>query len=176
MSKIFKSLYDCLDKGGGLVDTSGVAEGLKDSYKETLGVCGRCCGLVVDENCFSCVDAGRCREFHEFQVSLGVQKFLGMLSGMLGVEETDSRELSDTYIVGNVFFVDEFGVTVGDSLDDEVDTQLWSFDYNRVVEFTRDINVLRQCQMLRSIETHIGCVIVGWDATYQCCRYFCLGY
>lgn len=176
MSTVFKNLYDCLENGGGLVDTSGVVDGWREDYQEKFTVGSKCGDLGVDGSCYSCVDARRCREFHEFQVGLGVQRFLGLLDGVLGVEETDSRELSDTYIVGNVFFVDELGVTLGDSLDADVDNQLWAFDYNRVVEFTRDRNVLRQCHTLRSIETPIGCVIVGWDETFQCCRYFCLGY
>ena len=176
MSKVFKNLYDCLENGGGLVDTSGVVDGFREDYQEKFTVGSRCDGVDVDECCYGCVDSKRCREFHEFQVGLGVQRFLMLLDGVLGVEETDSRELSDTYIVGNVFFVDELGNALGDSLEADVDEQLWSFDYNRVVEFTRDINVLRSCPTLRSIETPIGCVIVGWDETFQCCRYFCVGY
>lgn len=176
MSKIFKNLYACLENGGGLVDTSGVDDGLGEDYQEKFIVGSKCGGLGVAETCFSCEDARRCREYHEFQVALGVQRFLRLLDGVLGVEETDSRELSDTYIVGDVVFVDEVGNTVADGWEDDLDNQLWDFDYNRVVEFTRDINVLRSCPILRCIETPIGCVIVGWDETYQCCRYFCLGY
>lgn len=175
MSKMFKNLYDCLENGGGLVDTSGVVDGLRADYQEKFTVGSRCGGLGVDECCYSCEDSKRCREYHEFQVVMGVQKFLRLLDGVLGVEETDSRELRDTYIVGDVVFVDEIGNTLVDGWEDDLDNQLWEFDYNRVVEFTRDIEVLRCCPILRCIETPIGCVIVGWDEACQCCRYFCLG-